>query len=154
MTIDRNRLCAGLISQNGFLTFEYPRKVVFSYDEYEKKGYDVLNDVTYPIHKPITRKGYYISNLLFLNDTLQLLGYPEMLEEAHIQRIMNEDFEKVFIKSGIIKSLYACSMENLSSVLYDDHFNILKNEFRMHGEELKMHQSKLKNNYQKKKRRF
>ena len=154
MTTDRSKLCTGLISHNGFLTFEYPRKVVFSYDEYEKKGYDILNGIIYPIDKPVKRKGYYISNLIFLDNILKLMGYPEILESVHIERIMNEDFKKVFVESGIMKILYSCTMETFSAELYEDHLDLLKNDFTMHGEELKMHQNELKHSYQKKKRRF
>lgn len=152
MTIDRNKLCAGLMTRSNFLSMEHPRKVVFSYDEYEATGYDVVNDKTYPMRKAKNFKEYYITNFLFLNPTLQLMGYPEKLSDVHIERIMNEDFEKVFVESGVMRSLYSCSMENYPPLLYKDTCDIFKNEFKIRDEELKLYENS--KNYQKQKRRF
>lgn len=65
---------------------------------------------------------------------------------------MNEDFEKVFIESGIMRSLYSCSMEDYPPIPYKNYSDIFKGEFKMREEELKLYENN--QSYQKQKGRF
>ena len=149
MIIDRDSICIGLLTKKNFLSLSYERKIIFNYDQYENIGYDLINETSYPVSDPDLKKGYYISNIIYLKDTLKKLNYPEKLSDVHIQRIMNEDFETVFIKSNFIKTLYSCSMETFSQIYYKDNFEVLKNEFNIREDEINYN----KKNYQKQKRK-
>jgi len=151
MTTNRNKLCAGLVSKNSFLSLAHIRKVIFEYDSYENAGHDLINNVTYPVHNHENHKCYYMSNLIYLNSVLDKLGYPEVLSDDHINKIMNEDFKKVFIESGIMKSLYSSAMEDFSSIFCHEPFDILKGEFNINPDEIKFNEKK--NGIQKIKRR-
>ena len=73
MAIGREKIYVGLVSKNGFFSFEYPRKIIFSYEKHEGIGYDIINNITYPLNNPSKRKAYYISNIISLNSILQQL---------------------------------------------------------------------------------
>lgn len=149
MAIDREKICVGLVTRGGILSFEHIRKILFVYNTEEQTGYDLLNDVTYPALKSKARKDCYISNIINLDSILQPLGYPETLEDILIQKIIGEDFENVFMKSNVIKYLYSYEMENLSPIQYQNGFDNLREEFNIREDE-----KKVQNSYQKKKRRF
>lgn len=140
MPTDRNKLCTGLLSKNSLFSFTHLRKIIFNYDNVEHTGYDLINQVSYPINKPESRKGYYISNVICLNGILQQLGYPEKLDDVHIEKIWNDDFNKVFIESGILRTLYSCTMEEYLTEFCQSNMDIVQNEFTMHEEEVNVKQ--------------
>lgn len=149
MVIDRDNIYIGLLSKKDFFCLSHERKIIFNYDKYENIGYDLINETSYPISNPQIKKGYYISNIIYLKDILNELGYPEKLSDVHIQRIMEEDFENIFIKSNFMKTLYSCAMERFSPLFYKKPFDILKNEFNIREDEIKYNEK----NYQKQKRK-
>lgn len=153
MTTNRDQIYAGLIGKSDFLSFSYPRKVLCSYNKCEPYGHDLINNVTYPIYASMKERGYFMSNLLFLGSILESLGYPEVLGDEHIKRIMNEDFQHIFIEQDIMKDLYAYSIENFQTFSYKNDLDYFKNEFNLCEAEIKM-LKKMNKGHQKQKRRF
>lgn len=149
MTTNRDSICIGLLTKKNFLSISYDRKIIFNYDKYENIGYDLINEISYQINNPNLKKGYCISNIIYLKDTLKELGYPEQISDVHIQRIMGEDFENIFIKNNFMKTLYSCAMENFSPLFYKKTFDTLKNQFNICEDEIRYNEK----NYQKQKRK-
>lgn len=138
MQINRNDLHVGLLTKTSTFTLAYPRKILFTYNMIDGIGYDVMNNIEYDVHqKRKNDKGYYISCIRSLDRLLENLGYPEKLEDVHLQRIMNEDFGSIFVSSAIMNDLYKQNMEELTDVHTINDFKLLKREFTITEDEQK-----------------
>lgn len=144
METKRDTLCAGLLAKTSILALSYPRKVLFNFDLDSQTGYDVINEITFPIHNKGNEKKYFISCVQPLGNVLKELGYPETLEDVHICQIMDKDFEKIFIESNIIRTLYAQSMDRLSNLHFNNEYQVLKSEFIKSNDEKKEDANKKK----------
>ena len=139
MKVFREVLSVGLLAESNFLTLSYPRKILCAYDiNNNRVAYDVINEeIEFPIYRPRRQKGYYVAFPILLNDILENLGYPELLEDVHIDRIMNEDFEKVFIETGYIMDLYNIAQDSMLPKYKANNYECLKNEFKIKDKEIK-----------------
>jgi len=138
MEINRKILVAGLLAESSFLGLSFPRKILCAYDINNTRiSYDVINEETeFPIHRPRKQNGFYVTHTIFLDEILESLGYPEVLEDVHIDRIMNEDFEKVFIDTGVLRSLFTTAQEQLLPRYMDNDYHGLKDQFKLSRTEI------------------
>ena len=130
MVVKREQICTGLLTKSSFIYMENVRKIIFQYDMIDGMGHDLYNDnISYPINKNNKKNPYYISNPIYLNGILKNFNYPELLTDKDIQRILNEDFDKIFIKSGVLRTLYSCDMNQYLPNILEDNLDIIKEQF-------------------------
>lgn len=138
MEVNREVLAVGLLANVSSVNLLYPRKILCAYDiNNTRVSYDVINEeIEYPIYRPRLQSGFFATHTIFLNEILEKLGYPEILEDVHITRIMNEDFEKVFIDTGFLETLFNIAQEEMLPKHMDNDFELLKVQFNLSRSEI------------------
>lgn len=136
--MERNSIYIGEVFQQNFISFQCIRKILFVLNKEEKIGLDLINqDISYPLasnkNDPI-----YIGQTFCLDETLANLGYPEVLTDEEINKLLNEDFYAVVVESGIYHNLQEIINESSFSIeFYKNNIDLAKNDFIVHADEVK-----------------
>ena len=138
MEVSRNSICIGGVFDCNIISLRNIRKIIFSYDLENNMGIDLVNkSISYPLKHNNSRSTFFIIQQFEVSTILENLGYPEILTDTDIDKLLSVDFSKVLIESGIFRAVQTIlDDDSLSINCYKKNIEFAKNEFKLHDEEL------------------
>lgn len=138
MEINRNSINIGGVFTCDIFSLRSVRKIIFYHDLEKHEGVDLVNKtISYPFSHNNSRSTFFINQSFNVSTILENLGYPEILDDNDIEKLLNIDFSKVFIESGIYSSLQnVMGDDNLNINCYKNNLEVAKSELRVLDEEL------------------
>ena len=138
MEINRDSIYIGGVFTCDIFSLRNVRKIIYYIDLEKHEGVDLLNqNISYPFSHNNSRSTFFINQSFNLSSTLENLGYPELLNDSDIDKMLTTDFSKVFIESGIYSSLQNVMGDDALNInCYIKNLQVSKSEFKVLDEEL------------------
>lgn len=126
MQVKRINIYTGSILYKTRFSLCFEHHILFARDFEHKMGINLLSNEVYPT-KTIKGKGYIIGGFIYpLEQILKYYGYPEMMNDPDITRLLTDDSKKIFVDSNILYNLDSYMDIEYNPILYNDSNNITK----------------------------
>lgn len=105
MQIKRINIYTGSLLYQSHFALTFDHHILFARDFKNKMGLDLVYQQVYPL-LPIKNKGYVIGGFVYsLDSILKQNGYPEIMGDTDIVRLLTDDSKKIFLESNILQNL-------------------------------------------------
>ena len=138
MEIKRNSINIGGVFTCNIFSLGNVRKIIYYYNLEKHEGVDLVNpNISYPFSHNNFYGTFFINQSFNISTILENLGYPEILDDNDINKLLNIDFGKVFVESGIYSSLQNVMGDDYLNInCYINNLEVAKSEFKAVEEEL------------------
>lgn len=125
--LERCKLYTGSLFFNTFLSMSLAHHIIF--ERNGKFGTDIFTGKIYPVSSKKGR-GYHIGGFIYpMDEILENAGYDELLTEKDKERMFNEDCERIFLQSELLKNIEAYADETYYLEEYKNNHELVKSLF-------------------------